>query len=87
MVLSRRWAVFLTGVGIWTWIIWPRFAVAIWKDSRAWSSGHVGEGDPTGFLWVHAALIAASLAIGSAVGVLGIRGYRRSRPGTGAVPR
>lgn len=81
MVLSRRWAVFLVGVGVWTWVIWPRFALAIWNDDRAWSGGAVGEGAPTSFLWVHAVLIAASLAIGTAVGVLGVRGWRAARRG------
>jgi hypothetical protein len=45
--------------------------VAIWADPRAWNGGA-----PTSFLWVHAALIVASLAIGTAVGVLGLRGWR-----------
>ncbi|WP_433530395.1 SCO4848 family membrane protein [Micromonospora sp. CA-263727] len=79
MVLSRGWAVFLTGVGVWTWVIWPRFAVAIWKDPRSWSTGTVGDGPPTGFLWVHALLIVASLAIGTAVGLLGLRAWQASR--------
>ncbi|MEO3778208.1 hypothetical protein ABGB16_15440 [Micromonospora sp. B11E3] len=76
MVLSRGWAAFLVGVGIWTWLIWPRFALAIWDDPRSWAGGTSGEGAPTGFLWIHALLIAASLAIGTAVGVLGILGLR-----------
>ncbi|WP_285791474.1 SCO4848 family membrane protein [Micromonospora sp. NBRC 101691] len=79
MVLSRGWALFLVGVGVWTWAIWPRFAVAIWNDPRAWSTGTVGEGGGTGFLWIHALLIAASLTIGTAVGVLGVRGVLAQR--------
>lgn len=79
MVLSRGWALFLVGVGVWTWAIWPRFAVAIWNDPRAWSTGQVGQGAPTSFLWIHAALIIASLAIGTTAGVLGLRAYRLSR--------
>lgn len=79
MVLSRGWSVFLMLVGVWTWVIWPRFAVAIWNDPRAWSAGVVGDGTPTRFLWVHALLIAASLALGTTVGVLGIKGWRASR--------
>jgi hypothetical protein len=71
MVLSKRWAVFLTGVGVWTWVIWPRFGLAIWKDDRSFV-----DGKPTSFLLVHAVLIAASLAIGTTVGVLGIRAWR-----------
>jgi hypothetical protein len=79
MVLSRGWSLFLVGVGVWTWVIWPRFALAIWDDSRAWSTGVVGEGSPTAFLWVHALLIGASLAIGTTVGVLGVLGLRAAR--------
>jgi hypothetical protein len=74
MVISRRWAVFLMGVGVWTWLIWPRFALAIWDDSRAFR-----DGSPTAFLWVHAVLIVASLTIGTVVGILGIRAWRAGR--------
>lgn len=80
MVLSRGWALFLVGVGVWTWVIWPRFALAIWNDPRSWAAGIVGQGAPTSFLWVHALLIGASLAIGTAVGVLGVRAWRAGRP-------
>jgi hypothetical protein len=79
MVLSRGWALFLVGVGVWTWAIWPRFAVAIWNDPRSWSTGTVGTGDGTGFLWIHALLIVASLTLGTAVGVLGVRGLLAQR--------
>ncbi|RZU50295.1 hypothetical protein EV385_2062 [Krasilnikovia cinnamomea] len=81
MVISRRWAVFLIGVGGWTWLIWPRFAVAIWKDDRSFAGG-----GPTSFLWVHALLIAASLAIGTAVGVLGVRAWRAAGRSRAADP-
>ena len=74
-MISRRWAAFLIGVGVWTWLIWPRFALAIWDDSRAFR-----DGSPTAFLWVHAALIVASLTIGTVVGVLGVRAWRAVRP-------
>jgi hypothetical protein len=77
--LSRNWSIFLTLVGIWTWVIWPRFAVAIVDDDRAWSGGAPGDGTPTAFFWAHAALIAVSLAIGATVGVLGVRGWLASR--------
>ena len=74
--MTRRWAAFLVVVGIWTWMIWPRFAVAIWQDDRSFAGG-----SPASFLWVHAVLIAASLAIGTTVGVLGVRAWRAaSRP-------
>jgi hypothetical protein len=77
--LTRGWALFLVVAGIWNWLIWPRFALAIWDDPRAWSDGVVGRGAPTAFLWVHAVLIVASLAFGTAIGVLGIRGVLRLR--------
>jgi hypothetical protein len=76
MVLSRRWSAFLVAVGVWTWLIWPRFGLAIWDDPRAWSSRTVGQGGPTAFLWVHALLIAVSLVVGTTAGVLGVRGWR-----------
>jgi hypothetical protein len=82
MVLSRGWARFLVAVGVWTWVIWPRFAVAIWNDPRSWSGGNVGEGAATSFLWVHALLIGASLAIGTAVAILGVRAWRAARAGS-----
>jgi len=75
VVLSRRWSAFLVLVGAWTWLIWPRFAVAIWKDDRSFAGG-----GPTSFLWVHALLIGASLVIGTAVGVLGVRAWRAAPP-------
>jgi hypothetical protein len=74
VVLSRRWSAFLVAVGLWTWLIWPRFGLAIWNDDRSFSGG-----SPTAFLWVHALLIAASLAIGTAAGFLGVRGWRAAR--------
>ena len=75
MVLSRRWSAFLVAVGVWTWLIWPRFGLAIWKDDRSFSGGA-----PTSFLWVHALLIGASLVIGTTVGVLGVRAWRLAGP-------
>ncbi len=76
VLLTRRWAVFLVGVGVWTWVIWPRFAMAIWNDDRSWR-----DGAPTSFLWVHALLIAASLVIGTTAGWLGVRGWLAARRG------
>lgn len=74
VMLSRGWSAFLIAVGVWTWLIWPRFAVAIWRDPRSFA-----DGTPTSFLWVHALLITASLVIGTAVGVLGAKGLRAAR--------
>jgi intracellular septation protein A len=74
MVLSRGWSIFLVLVGVWNWVIWPRFAVAIWNDPRSFSAG-----SPTSFLIVHALLIATSLVISTIVGIYGIRGFLATR--------
>ncbi|WP_250027816.1 SCO4848 family membrane protein [Paractinoplanes maris] len=73
MVITKRWAVFLAAVGVWTWVIWPRFGLAIWQDDRSFTGGR-----PTAFLLIHAVLIGASLAIGTTVGVLGVKAWRKS---------
>jgi hypothetical protein len=75
VVLTRRSAGFLLAFGVWSWIIWPTFLRNIWADDRSFAPG----GGPTGFLVVHALLTAASLAFGTAIGVLGARGLKRSR--------
>lgn len=84
MTLSKRVSGFLIGFGIWSWIIWPTFLRNIWKDPRSFHSG------PTGFLLVHLGLTVVSLALGSAVGVLGILGWRaagkQSRPAVDELP-
>ncbi len=79
VVLSRRTSVFLLLVGVWTWLIWPRFAKAIWDDPRSWRGGAVGHGGATSFLEVHTVLVAVSLALGTVVGVIGWRGWRWCR--------
>ncbi|WP_327001326.1 hypothetical protein OHA72_40245 [Dactylosporangium sp. NBC_01737] len=74
MVLSRRWSLLLIAVAVWSWLIWPRFLLAIWDDDRSWTVAH-----GSAFFWIHVGLIAVSLAFGTAVGVLGILGVRASR--------
>ncbi len=78
MILSRGWSLFLVAVGVFNWAIWPRFAIAIWDDPRAWS-GVVGHSSPTSFLLVHAVLVITAVVVGSIVGVLGVRGLLASR--------
>ncbi len=78
MVLSKRVSAFLVLFGIWSWIIWPTFLKNIWADPRSWHDGM------TGFFGVHLALTVLSLGLGSAVGWLGVRGWRAtlaSNPG------
>jgi hypothetical protein len=71
MVITRRWAVFLMVVGVWSWVIWPRFTLAIIQDEHSFSGGA-----PTSFFWVHAGLIFVSLVFGTAIGILGVRAWR-----------
>jgi hypothetical protein len=70
VVVSRRVAWFLIGFGVWSWVIWPVFLKNIWQDSRSWHHGM------TGFFAVHLALTVASLALGTAIGALGLRAIR-----------
>ncbi|MBL7499194.1 hypothetical protein I6A84_07365 [Frankia sp. CNm7] len=73
MTLSKRASWFLVAVGVWSWVIWPTFLRNIWKDDRSWDDG------PTGFFLVHLVLTVVSLAIGTAVAWLGLRGTRAGR--------
>lgn len=70
MVVSRRVAWFLIAFGIWTWAIWPNFLRNIWKDDRSWDHGM------TSFFVVHLLLTVVSVALGTAIGVLGVRALR-----------
>jgi cytochrome b len=81
VLLSRRVSAFLLAVGVWTWVIWPTFLKNIWKDDRSFAAGH----KPTSFLIVHALLVAVSLLIGTAIGVIGWRGWRASSREAGGV--
>jgi hypothetical protein len=81
VILTRNWSVFLVVAGAFNWVVWPRFAMAIWNDQRAWS-GEIGQSSPTSFLIVHAVLIVAAIAIGTVITILGARAFladRRSR--------
>jgi hypothetical protein len=82
VILSRGWSAFLIAVCVWNWLIWPRFAVAIWNDPRSFT-----DGSPTSFLWVHVLLIVSSLAIGTVLGVLGVRGWRAAGPASTSRPK
>ena len=74
VTLSRNWSLFLVAAGAFNWLIWPRFALAVWGDQRAWS-GEIGQSTPTAFLLVHAVLIVTAVTIGTVILVLGVRGF------------
>ena len=71
MLLTRRTSAFLVAVGLWTWAIWPNFLRNIAGNERSFT-----DGVPQRFFLVHLVLVVASLAIGTAVGLLGVRGWR-----------
>lgn len=73
MVVSKRVAWFLIAFGAWSWIIWPTFLKNIWADDRSWNHGM------TSFFAVHLVLTVVSLALGTAIGVLGLRALTFSR--------
>ena len=78
MTLSRNWSVFLVLAGAFNLVIWPRFALAIWDDQRAWTR-EIGQSSPTSFLLVHAVLIVTAVAIGTVIVVLGVRAFMADR--------
>ena len=73
MVLSKPASWFLVLFGVWSWFIWPNFLRNIWGDPRSFDGG------PQPFFLVHLVLVVVSLALGTAIAVLGIRGVRASR--------
>jgi hypothetical protein len=77
VLLTKRVSAFLIAFGVWSWIIWPTFAKNIWKDERSFHHG------PTGFLLVHLLLAVASLALGTTIGWLGVRGWRSDQSAIG----
>jgi hypothetical protein len=77
VVISKRVSWFFVAFGVWSWIIWPTFLKNIWADDRSWNHGM------TSFFAVHLALTVVSLALGTAIGVLGIQASRAERSTVG----
>ena len=71
MKLTKRWSWLLVAFGVWSWAIWPNFLRNIAKDDRSFD-----DGTPQAFFVVHLLLTVVSLAAGTAIGVLGIKGLR-----------
>ncbi|MFH6690451.1 hypothetical protein QVL82_16700 [Cellulosimicrobium funkei] len=68
MEIPVVWSVVLLVTAAWNLLIWPRFLQRIAKDPRSRDS----DGRATRFLTVHVVLIAVSLVLALAVGVLGV---------------
>ena len=69
MVITKAQGLFLVAAGLFNVVVWPRFALAISRDDRAWTGEH-WQSRPTAFFWVHAVLIVTATIL--AVGILWI---------------
>ena len=76
MKLSRPVSWFLLAFGVWSWVIWVTFVKNLIKDGSglAFDDGH-----PTAYFWVHLTLAVVSFVLGTAIGVIGLRGLRALR--------
>ncbi|WP_216210275.1 SCO4848 family membrane protein [Amycolatopsis aidingensis] len=75
MRMSRATSLFLMIFGIWSWVIWITFARNLMASDDAWRP----DGSPTSFFVVHAVLAVVSFGLGTAIGVIGWRGWRAAR--------
>lgn len=77
MKLSRPISWFLLAFGAWSWFVWLTFVKNLFEDAGGLAFD--ASGDPTGYFWVHLVLAAASLLLGTVIGVIGLRGLRAAR--------
>ncbi|MFJ5118469.1 SCO4848 family membrane protein [Kitasatospora sp. NPDC088548] len=79
MKLTRPVSWFLAVFGVWSWVIWSTFAKNLWKDSGGQAFVNGDHSQPTAFFWVHLLLAITSFILGTAVGVVGLRGILAAR--------
>lgn len=77
LTLSRPVSWFLLAFGVWSWFVWITFVKNLFKDSSGLAFD--GSGDPTGYFWVHLLLSVVSFLLGTAIGIIGLRGLRALR--------
>ncbi|WP_069814647.1 SCO4848 family membrane protein [Streptomyces sp. TP-A0874] len=75
--LSRSASWFLLAFGGWSWFLWVTFVRNLWKDGSGLAFDDAG--DPTGYFWVHLLLAVTSFLLGTAIGLIGLRGVRAHR--------
>ena len=66
-MITKAQGLFLAAAGLFNVLVWPRFALAISRDDRAWSGEH-WRSAPTAFFWAHAVLIVTATIF--ALGIL-----------------
>lgn len=76
MKLTRPVSWFLAAFGVWSWVIWVTFTKNLFADASGLA---FDDGKPTAYLWVHLTLAVVSFALGTVIGVIGLRGIRASR--------
>ncbi|BAU85590.1 integral membrane protein [Streptomyces laurentii] len=72
MKLSRPVSWFLLAFGVWSWMIWTTFVKNLWHDASGLAFDAADK--PTTYFWIHLALAITSFLLGTAVGVIGLRG-------------
>lgn len=77
LTLSRPVSWFLLAFGVWSWFVWITFVKNLFKNGSGLAFD--GAGDPTGYFWVHLLLSVVSFLLGTAIGVIGLRGLRALR--------
>ncbi|MGD3106789.1 SCO4848 family membrane protein [Streptomyces sp. YGL11-2] len=76
MKLSRPVSWFLLAFGAWSWMVWVTFVKNLIKDASGLAFDH---GNPTAYFWIHLTLAIVSFILGTAIGVIGLRGLRALR--------
>lgn len=66
--LPLVWSLVLVAAGVWNLVVWPQFWQRVSADPRARDA----DGNVTRFFTVHLVLVSVSLALGIAVGALGV---------------
>ncbi|WP_329135704.1 hypothetical protein OG552_22575 [Streptomyces sp. NBC_01476] len=79
MKLSRRVSWFLVAFGVWSWIVWTTFVKNLWHDTSGLAFHHGDHASPTAYFWIHLTLAIVSTVLGTAIGVLGVKGLRALR--------
>jgi hypothetical protein len=74
LVLGRPVSYFLLAFGVWSWIVWITFVKNLTADASGLAFDHAGH--PTPYYWIHLTLAVVSFLLGTAIGLLGLRGLR-----------